>query len=99
AGVAGLSKVLLQIKHGQLAPSLHAETLNPHIRFDKTPFQVNRELAAWRRPMAAGGGEKPRIAGISSFGAGGANAHVIVGEYRAESPARPAELPAGGIAA
>ncbi|SUX55285.1 Polyketide synthase PksL [Chromobacterium vaccinii] len=99
AGVAGLSKVLLQIKHGQLAPSLHAQTLNPHIRFDKTPFQVNRELAAWRRPMAADGGEKPRIAGISSFGAGGANAHVIVGEYRVQSPARPAGPPVGGIAA
>ncbi|WP_046166742.1 SDR family NAD(P)-dependent oxidoreductase [Chromobacterium vaccinii] len=98
AGVAGLSKVLLQIKHGQLAPSLHAQTLNPHIRFDKTPFQVNRELAAWNRPIV-GGGERPRIAGISSFGAGGANAHVIVGEYRVQSPARPAGPPVGGIAA
>ncbi|RSZ60417.1 SDR family NAD(P)-dependent oxidoreductase [Massilia atriviolacea] len=82
AGIAGLTKVLLQLKHEQLAPSLHASTLNPHIRFEKTPFKVNQALAAWERPLVDGR-VKPRIAGISSFGAGGANAHVIVQEYQA----------------
>ncbi|HEX8611502.1 MAG TPA: SDR family NAD(P)-dependent oxidoreductase [Telluria sp.] len=82
AGIAGLTKVLLQLKHEQVAPSLHSSTLNPHIRFEKTPFKVNQALAAWERPLVDGKA-KPRIAGISSFGAGGANAHVIVQEYQA----------------
>ncbi|ATQ76807.1 hypothetical protein CR152_21510 [Massilia violaceinigra] len=86
AGIAGLTKVLLQLKHEQVAPSLHSSSLNPHIRFEKTPFQVNQALTAWERPLVDGK-VKPRIAGISSFGAGGANAHVIVQEYQ---PARSA---------
>jgi len=80
AGIAGLTKVLLQLKHGQIAPSLNASQLNPHIRFEQTPFQVNRELIPWERPVIDGK-SRPRIAGISSFGAGGANAHVILQEY------------------
>src|SRR5690606_20065630 len=51
AGIAGVTKVLLQMKHGVLAPSLHAETLNPHIDFADSPFVVQRELAAWERPV------------------------------------------------
>ena len=80
AGIAGLTKVLLQMQHGQLVPSLHAERLNPHIEFEKSAFVVNRELRAWERPVVDGR-TLPRIAGISSFGAGGSNAHVIVEEY------------------
>ncbi|WP_313913627.1 SDR family NAD(P)-dependent oxidoreductase, partial [Tahibacter sp.] len=90
AGIAGLTKVLLQMKHRQLAPSLHAETLNPNIDFSTTPFVVQRTLADWRRPQVTLAGvtrEYPRIAGISSFGAGGANAHVIVEEYVATAAA------------
>ena len=81
AGIAALTKVLLQMKHGQLAPSLHSEVLNPNIDFDGSPFYVARKLAPWSRPTGAGGTATPRIAGISSFGAGGSNAHVIVEEY------------------
>ncbi|MFC4104096.1 SDR family NAD(P)-dependent oxidoreductase [Paenibacillus xanthanilyticus] len=87
AGIAGLTKVLLQMKHGQLAPSLHSATLNPDIDFPSTPFRVQRELAAWHRPeVGAPGlrGRGVRIAGISSFGAGGANAHVVISEYAQE---------------
>ncbi|WP_051313370.1 SDR family NAD(P)-dependent oxidoreductase [Sporocytophaga myxococcoides] len=80
AGISGFTKVLLQMKHQQIVPSLHAEKLNPHIDFQKTPFDVNRKLSDWDRPVIDGK-EKPRIAGISSFGAGGANAHLIVQEY------------------
>src|SRR5215467_9297485 len=78
AGIAGLTKILLQLKHSQLVPSLHAQTLNPNIDFAATPFVVQQELAPWRRPVVESDGlrrEYPRIAGISSFGAGGANAH------------------------
>ncbi|WP_425466160.1 SDR family NAD(P)-dependent oxidoreductase [Paenibacillus methanolicus] len=91
AGIAGLTKVLLQMKHGQLAPSLHSATLNPHIDFPSTPFRVQRELAAWNRPAAVGmgfEGQGVRIAGISSFGAGGANAHVVISEYATEEIGR-----------
>jgi polyketide synthase PksL len=86
AGIAGLTKVLLQLRHGQIAPSLHAEALNPAIDFDSSPFRVQRELADWPRPAAADGGEgpiPPRRAGITSIGAGGMNSHIVVEEYLA----------------
>ncbi|MCR8978417.1 SDR family NAD(P)-dependent oxidoreductase [Brevibacillus laterosporus] len=84
AGIAGLTKVLMQLKYAQLAPSLHAKTLNPNITFSQTPFEVQQELAQWNRPIIEMDGERkeyPRIAGISSFGAGGSNAHLIIEEY------------------
>ena len=65
-------------------PSLHAEALNPNIDFSRTPFAVQRSLSPWPRPVVEVDGvgrEYPRLAGISSFGAGGANAHVLVEEY------------------
>ena len=98
AGIAGLTKVLLQLKHAQIVPTLHAATPNPNLRLDSTPFVLNRSLADWERPTV-GGVRQPRIAGISSFGAGGANAHVIVQEYVPPAPpSRPsspdANLPA-----
>ncbi|MEY4484937.1 MAG: hypothetical protein RL693_2389, partial [Verrucomicrobiota bacterium] len=83
AGIAGLTKVVLQLKHGKLVPSLHASVLNPQIQFPKTPFILQQELADWKRPIFPREGramECARIAGISSFGAGGANAHVILEE-------------------
>ena len=83
AGIAGLTKIILQIKYGQIAPSLHARTLNPNIAFEKTPFIVNQELVPWKRPKIEGK-EVPRLAGVSSFGAGGSNAHVVLEEYIAK---------------
>ncbi|MBY9087709.1 PfaD family polyunsaturated fatty acid/polyketide biosynthesis protein, partial [Paenibacillus sp. HN-1] len=84
AGIAGLTKVLLQFKNGQIAPSLHSKMLNPNIDFKETPFVVQQELTEWKRPRIETNGEVkeyPRRAGVSSFGAGGANAHVIIEEY------------------
>ncbi len=80
AGIAGLTKVLLQLQHGRIAPSLHSATLNPNIDFTRTPFVVNQELRDWERPVVDGR-THPRIAGISSFGAGGSNAHLVVAEH------------------
>ena len=75
AGIAGLTKLLLQLKHKQLVPSIHSDTLNSYIDFKETPFYVQRELSHWEpRPGY------PRRAGISSFGAYGVNAHLIVEE-------------------
>ncbi|MFC7544015.1 ketoacyl-synthetase C-terminal extension domain-containing protein [Siccirubricoccus deserti] len=83
AGIAGLTKVLLQLRHGMLAPSLHAVPPNPNIDFAVTPFAVQTRLAPW--PRLAG----PRRAGLSSFGLGGANAHVVLEEAPALPPAAP----------
>ena len=85
AGVAGLTKVLLQMQHRQIVPSLHSTRLNPHVDFSSSPFIVNQTLRPWDPPVVAGR-TLPRIAGISSFGAGGANAHLIVEEYQAPEP-------------
>ena len=84
AGIAQLTKVLLQLKHRQLVPSIHTGQLNPHIDFTSTPFCVQRELSIWEPVHLEHDGEThtyPRRAGISSFGVGGANAHLIVEEY------------------
>ena len=84
AGIAGLTKLLLQFEHGQIVPSLHSEQLNSNIDFSNTPFIVQRDLSEWKRPVIETNGlkkEYPRIAGMSSFGAGGSNAHIIIEEY------------------
>jgi polyketide synthase PksN len=80
AGVAALTKVLLQLDRGQIAPSIHSETLNPFIDFSRTPFRVQRELGEWATDKT------PRLAAISSFGAGGSNAHLIVEEWVEDAP-------------
>ncbi|HEY0945242.1 MAG TPA: SDR family NAD(P)-dependent oxidoreductase, partial [Opitutaceae bacterium] len=98
AGIAGLTKVLLQFRHQAIAPSLHSAQLNPNIDFASTPFHVPQSLMSWSPPAAAAGegGPAPRRAGISSFGAGGVNAHVIVEEWRpAPAEARAPEVSGG----
>jgi acyl transferase domain-containing protein len=75
AGIAGLIKTILALKHRQLPPSLHFHEPNPQIDFASTPFYVNRRLVEWE---SEGG---PRRAGVSSFGIGGTNAHVVLEEY------------------
>lgn len=74
AGVAGLIKVVLALKHKQLPPSLHFEQPNPAIDFESSPFFVNTGLSAWEA------NSNPRRAGVSAFGVGGTNAHVILEE-------------------
>lgn len=84
AGIAALTKVLLQLRHAELVPSLHCDVLNPNIDFARSPFVVQRHAAPWPRPVFEYDGreiEQPRAAGISSFGAGGANAHLVVEEF------------------
>ncbi len=70
AGIAQLLKVLLAMKHGQLPPSLHFNQANPLIPFAETPFMVNTQLTNW---------SGVQYAGVSSFGIGGTNAHLILG--------------------
>jgi len=74
AGMAGLIKTVLALKHKQLPPSLNFTRPNPKIDFANSPFFVNATLREWEA------GKTPRRAGVSSFGIGGTNAHVVVEE-------------------
>ena len=74
AGIAGLIKAALAVRHGIIPPSLHYSKPNPKIDFDNSPFYVNSTLSEW---VTASG---PRRAGVSSFGIGGTNAHVVLEE-------------------
>jgi len=88
AGISQITKVILQMKHKKLVPSLlHTSKLNPNIDFEKTPFFVQQSLGDWQQPVLHVNGKMtvyPRRAGISSFGAGGVNAHVVLEEYQAK---------------
>ena len=89
AGVAGLIKAALALRHGKLPPSLHFERPNPEAGLDASPFYVNARLAEW--PERQGG---PRRAGVSSFGIGGTNAHAILEEAPAVAGGNPGAGPA-----
>ena len=89
AGIVSLTKVLLQMKNKMIVPSLHSKTLNPYIDFKNSPFKVPQKLIPWERPQIEEDGilkEYPRRACISSFGAGGSNAHILVEEYEKKEP-------------
>jgi phthiocerol/phenolphthiocerol synthesis type-I polyketide synthase E len=89
AGVAALIKVVLALENGEIPPSLLFEEPNPQIDFAGSPFFVNAALRPWER----NGG--PRRAGVSAFGIGGTNAHVIVEEapeVPRPAPSRPWQL-------
>ena len=75
AGVAGLIKTALCLSHRTLVPSLHYEQSNAGIDFPSTPFFVNTSLREWQ-PLQG----SPRRAGVSAFGIGGTNAHVVLEE-------------------
>jgi len=74
AGVSGLIKCVLAVKHGQIPGTLHYEKPNPEIDFANSPFFVASSLIDW--PLRQG----PRRAGVSSFGVGGTNAHLVLEE-------------------
>ncbi len=89
AGIASLIKTALALHHRAIPPNLHYQSLNPHITLAGMPFRFPQQLTAW--PAEHG----PRLAGVSSFGFGGTNAHMILaeapraGEIKAD-PAAPA---------
>jgi amino acid adenylation domain-containing protein len=84
AGVTGLIKTIQQFRHGKIPALLHFTTPNPRIDFSNSPLSPVRETTEWPR------GETPRLAGVSAFGVGGTNAHVVI----EEAPLPP--LTAGG---
>jgi acyl transferase domain-containing protein/NAD(P)H-dependent flavin oxidoreductase YrpB (nitropropane dioxygenase family)/NAD(P)-dependent dehydrogenase (short-subunit alcohol dehydrogenase family) len=82
AGVAGLVKAAMALHDKVLPPTLNVDSPNPRANFPASPFFVNTEARPW---LARGDGE-PRRAGVSAFGFGGTNFHVLLEEY-AEDPA------------
>ncbi len=72
AGVAGLIKAALVLNHGVIPPNLHFKTPNPEIPFEQLQLRVQQRLERW--PAVEG----PTLAGVNSFGFGGANAHVVL---------------------
>ncbi|MSP53970.1 MAG: hypothetical protein EXR81_07025, partial [Gammaproteobacteria bacterium] len=79
AGVAGLIKTVLCLKNKILPPAINFKTLNKEIFINDTPFYINLEKKPWNSI-------NPRTAGVSSFGLGGTNAHVILQEYASPAP-------------
>ena len=84
AGVVGLIKTALALERGVLPASLHYESPNPQIDFAATPFYVNARRQDWPR------GATPRRAGVSAFGIGGTNVHVVLEEAPSPPPRAPA---------
>ncbi|HEY0610279.1 MAG TPA: beta-ketoacyl synthase N-terminal-like domain-containing protein, partial [Chitinophaga sp.] len=72
AGIAGLIKTVLMMQHGEIPPHLHFQSLNPKILLDGSPVRIPLERTAWTMPDG-----KKRLAGVSSFGFGGTNSHVV----------------------
>ncbi|MGZ7446171.1 SDR family NAD(P)-dependent oxidoreductase [Paenibacillus sp. TH7-28] len=75
AGIAGLLRAVGALRHRKLPATLHFDEPNPHIPFVDTPFYVNARTASWERS------NHPRRSGVSAFGFGGTNCHVILEEY------------------
>lgn len=84
AGVVGLIKTALMLERGAMPASLHYEQPNPQIDFPATPFYVSSRLTSWPRT------NEPRRAGVSAFGVGGTNAHVVLEEAPAPAVAQEA---------
>lgn len=73
AGIAGVIKAALALRHGKIPRSLHFRTPNPHVPWSELPLQVADATSDWII-------DTPRIAGVSSFGFSGTNAHVVLQE-------------------
>jgi phthiocerol/phenolphthiocerol synthesis type-I polyketide synthase E len=82
AGVAGLMKVALALKHREIPPAIHYRAPHPQIHLERTPFYLNRELERWTAACV------PRRAGVSSFGIGGTNGHAVLEEAPAQASTR-----------
>ncbi len=74
AGISALIAVILSLQNQQIPPHLHLEEFNPYVSIENTPFAIPTQLQKWCR------GEKSRLAGVSAFGFGGTNAHIVVEE-------------------
>ena len=81
AGIASLIKVVLSLQHGELPPQLHFNQLHPYISLEGTTFSIPTEPQPWSA------GSEQRLAGVSAFGFGGTNAHIVLEEAPVQTPA------------
>jgi acyl transferase domain-containing protein/NAD(P)H-dependent flavin oxidoreductase YrpB (nitropropane dioxygenase family)/NADP-dependent 3-hydroxy acid dehydrogenase YdfG len=88
AGAASLIKTALALHHKVLPPTLGVEKPNPRARFPQTPFFVNTQARPWIQPLSG----HPRRAGVSAFGFGGTNFHVVLEEYTGDTASRAPSL-------
>ncbi|HJT56092.1 MAG TPA: SDR family NAD(P)-dependent oxidoreductase, partial [Ktedonobacteraceae bacterium] len=89
AGIAGLLKTVLALQHQEIPPHLNLKTPNPHILWEEKPVQIPTALLPWPSQ------EQTRVAGVSSFGWSGTNAHVVLEEAipeQSSSQSRPHQL-------
>ncbi|OYV04753.1 MAG: hypothetical protein CFE26_15195, partial [Verrucomicrobiales bacterium VVV1] len=80
AGVTGMIKTIQQLRHERIPALMHFKSPNPRIDFSNSPFTPARTNLDWKR------GDKPRLAGVSAFGVGGTNAHVVMEEAPIAAP-------------
>ncbi len=93
AGIAGLIKAALALKHRVIPKQLHFNDPNPRVDWDKLPIKVTTEHVDWQRR-----GERPRVAGVNCFGISGTNSHIVVEEYSgAEADAEQENPMAGSV--
>lgn len=83
AGIASIIKVVLAMQHRQIPPHLHLQALNPYIGLSGTPFAIPTQLQPW---LVGADGLDCRFAGVSAFGFGGTNCHVVLAEAPAPAP-------------
>ncbi|MDQ1924666.1 beta-ketoacyl synthase N-terminal-like domain-containing protein [Massilia pseudoviolaceinigra] len=92
AGVAGFIKMVMALRYGVIPPTLHFQRPNPQLEFERSPFYINTCAQPW-----TGRAGKPRQGGVSSFGIGGTNAHVVLQQYlpaNEQAPAATSAAPA-----
>ncbi|PGD97837.1 SDR family NAD(P)-dependent oxidoreductase [Bacillus wiedmannii] len=82
AGIAGICKVLLAMKNKMLPASIHYKEINPYIKLEGSPFYIVDKTTPWNQIRDENNQPIPRRAGISSFGFGGVNAHIVIEEYQ-----------------
>jgi len=91
AGIAGIIKTALSLYHEQIPPHLHFKKINPHIPINDLPLAIPVDPVPWKRS------DNGRMAGVSSFGFGGTNAHIVLSDAavltaKRSEPLRPAHL-------
>ena len=74
AGIAGMAKIILSLRHGQIPPHLNLRNVNPLLRLEESPIEIPTAVRPWPQET------EPRRAAVSSFGFGGTNGHVILEE-------------------
>ncbi|KPA19628.1 protein containing Beta-ketoacyl synthase, partial [Candidatus Magnetomorum sp. HK-1] len=81
AGVAGVIKVILSMQHKTIPGNIHLKEVNPYIELENSPFYIVTKQQEWKTLKDKNGNPVPRRSGVSSFGFGGSNAHVVLEEY------------------